>query len=121
MDANRIRQLMQANSNQYNYFGLRSMTPNPVTNESVSAQIGDMPRNSYHWIDGESTGQEINGVCAIDITDANTAQIAAALKSMPLYDGNQIVLIGSRNGDCGDDAGEIVMRGDETILAVWNK
>lgn len=122
MNANEVYEIIQNNRSNYNYFGLRSMTPNYYTNDDVTAKIGDMPRNSYHWDDGESTGVEINGVCALGIDmDDEPAKIEKVIESLKSYHGKQVVLIGSFGIDYGEDQGEIIMRNGETIIAVWSK
>jgi hypothetical protein len=120
MNANEIYNLIQTARSEYNYFGLRAMTP--CGNIDVTVKVGDMPRNSYHWDDGESTGEEINGVCALGIdADDEQEQIEKVIKMLKCYSGKQIALIGSLWHEYGQDEGEIILRGNETVLAEWKR
>ncbi len=118
-----IKQIMDDSRGQYNYFGVRSMTQNPVTSEQPVAVVGESIANSYNWYDGDSTGEKINGVCALAVdADDSIAKIEKVLARSKMYHGEQIVLLGSMYSEYGEDAGEVIMSGDYfnpvTVLAV---
>jgi hypothetical protein len=119
VNASEIQNEIERNHMKYNYFGIRSMTPSPITGKETSVKVGEGLPNSYHWDDGDTTGVEINGVCAIGINiDSDVREIEKALKSVSKYDGDQIVLIGAYGKDYGDDDGEVILRNCATVIAI---
>jgi hypothetical protein len=124
MDAQEIKNILKENRNQYCYFGVRAMTVNPVTEEREVAVVGEQIADSYHWEDGESTGESAGGVCALAIdADDDKAKIEDIIQNIMYYvaDGcEQVVLIGSMRREYGMDPDEIILSSNDTILAVWN-
>lgn len=113
----KIQKIIESNS-QYNYFGVRAMTMNPITKTFEKAIIGKTIRNSYSWDDGETTGDELNGVSVISI-DLDLDNVNQALEDVHKYDDrNQVVLIGSLYREYGEDPNEIIMSGNLTVLAI---
>jgi hypothetical protein len=73
--------------------------------DSRDLQIGEELGDSYRWDDGEDTGEQLDGTCAIDASLEDAMSIIAAYASM-----GTLYLIGAkRNAMCGEDAGEIVI------------
>lgn len=106
---------------EYSYFGLRSMTPNYYGGNDVVATVGMVMPESYIWDNNESTGELLNGTCAIDITGCEDEEISKVIDSLGRnYDGKQIVLLGSHRREHGDDDGEIIMC-DAVVISVWSK
>ena len=122
MDTKEIAQIIEKNRTKYDYFGIRAMTMNPITREFEIAEVGKPVSNSYDWDDGETTGYQLNGVSAVeivDIWDEIENSVKDALKAVKDYDDrSQVVLIGSIASDHGSDAGEIIMHGNDTVLAI---
>ena len=121
MNAKQIKKIIENNKYEYNYFGLRAMTRDPMTGKyPKQLGVGDETDNSYAWEDGEPTEDELNGTCALGIDrDAEADEIEAAIKNLRMYDAKQVVLIGSRYQDYGSDEGEVIMSGWPTVLATW--
>lgn len=116
-----IYDIIQANRDKYDYFGLRAVTMNPVSRKFQTLRVGDNPGVSYEWDDGNPTEYELPGASAINIDrDASVEEIDGILKQITQYDDrSQIVLIGSYYMQLGCDQNEIVMYGNATVLAVW--
>ena len=120
MTANEIAEVIENNKMNYNYFGIRSITKNPITHEYDYLHLGDEPSYSYSWDDGNPTDNQLNGTCALNIgIDASADEIAAAINELRIYRPKQIVLLGSNDIEYGQDNHEIVMRGNVNVLAEW--
>jgi hypothetical protein len=87
---------------EYDYIGIRI--------QEMDAEIGTvMTHNSKTWIDGTETDENLNGVCAIDVTRTNQ------LTGFGGYFGNYILILGSYNATYGEDQCELIMQ-DAIIL-----
>ena len=75
-------------------------------NEFTEGEILD---NSYVWVDGESTGEELDGTCAVNIDDAELANN---------YFGDHVAIIAGNCGEYGQDLGEIIIRRAEVIEVI---
>lgn len=82
----------------YDFIGVRVQE-----NEFNKGEILD---NSYVWVDGEMTDEELDGTCAIRIDDA---QLAIS------YFGEHVAVIGGYYGEYGEDLGEIIIREAEVL------
>lgn len=82
----------------YDFIGVRVQE-----NEFVEGEILD---NSFVWIDGECTGEELEGTCAVKIDDAELAN---------KYYGEHVAVIAGYYGEYGIDFGEIIIREAEVI------
>lgn len=84
----------------YGYIGIRVSD-----NEFTKGEILD---NSFVWVDGEVTDEELDGTCAIMLKDAKLANA---------YHGSHVAIIGSDSMEYGQDLGEIILR-DAKVLEV---
>lgn len=102
-------------------YGLRVMTRFNCKHEVVN--VGDFIGNSYHWVDGCSSGDAIDGTCAIfldvDGFDGEVINFDAAVKLAEQYkhDDEQVVIVG---GDLSidevfNDTNEIVIKNAEVL------
>ena len=82
----------------YDFIGIRVQE-----NEFVKGETLD---NSFVWIEGECTEEELDGTCAIRIDDAVLAND---------YYGNHVAIIGGYYGEYGQDLGEIIIREAEVL------
>lgn len=82
----------------YEYIGIR------VQEEEFT--LGEILNNSFVWIDGEMTDEELNGTCALMLQDAKLANN---------YFGNHIAIIGGDMMEYGEDLGEIIIKDAEVI------
>lgn len=108
---------------EYENYGIRVMMRNPITGKYPSVEIGGSIENSYHWEDGETMGEEIEGVCAVEITIDSIDDALHILNDYIFMIGNEsscknIVLMGSEYSEGGNDYNEIIMEEPE-ILVIW--
>lgn len=93
---NRIEEIR--NEVEFDYIGIRVQE-----DEFVEGEILD---NSYVWIDGETTDEELDGTCAVNLCDAELANG---------YYGEHVSLIAGNSAEYGADLGEIIIRNAEVI------
>lgn len=85
----------------YGYIGIRVSD-----NEFAKGEILD---NSFVWVDGEMTDEELDGTCAIMLKDAKLANA---------YHGSHVAIIGSDSMEYGQDLGEIILRDAEVLEVI---
>ena len=85
----------------YGYIGIRVSD-----NEFTKGEILD---NSFVWVDGEATDEELDGTCAIMLKDAKLANA---------YHGSHVAIIGSDSMEYGQDLGEIILRDAEVLEVI---
>lgn len=95
----RIEEIMD--NSEYEYIGVR------VQENEFS--LGEILDNSFVWVDGEMTDEELDGTCAVKLEDAELANG---------YYGNHVAIIGSNSMEYGQDLGEIILRDAEVIEVV---
>ena len=100
----------------YDFFGIRCIEPE---------YLMDM-RNSYVWIDGDMTDEELDGVSAIDTKmlyqydiEENARRLELAIKRSKPYAhfGRKPYLIMSTYAEEGNDVDEIIMQ-DAVVLDI---
>lgn len=82
----------------FDYIGIR-VQENEFT-------LGEVLDNSYIWIDGECTDEELDGTCAIGIKDAELANG---------YFGEHVAIVAGNFAEYGQDLGELIIRDAEVI------
>lgn len=82
----------------FDYIGIR-VSEFPFTK-------GEILGNSFVWVDGEMTEEELDGTCAIMLQDAILANA---------YYGDHVAIIGSDSMEYGQDLGEIILRDAEVL------
>lgn len=85
-------------NSEYEYIGVRVQE-----NEFAEGEILD---NSFVWVDGEMTDEELDGTCAVKLEDAELANG---------YFGEHVAIIGSNSMEYGQDLGEIILRDAEVM------
>lgn len=85
----------------YGYIGIR-------VSDSEFAE-GEILDNSFVWVDGEMTDEELDGTCAIMLKDAKLANA---------YHGSHVAIIGSDSMEYGQDLGEIILRDAEVLEVI---
>lgn len=93
---NRIEEIRE--NSDYEYIGVRVQE-----NEFVKGEILD---NSFVWVDGEITDEELDGTCAVKLEDAELAKG---------YFGDHVAIIGGNYMEYGQDLGEIIIRDAEVL------
>ena len=74
--------------------------------QDVPFETGAMDHNSHIWDDGDDTGEELDGVCAVSYEN---------LQYACQYYGEHIAIIGGDHYEYGEDAGEIIIRDAEVL------
>jgi hypothetical protein len=75
-------------------------------------KVGKIARHvSRNWDDGKMLKSQVNGICAIDISQAKY------IGEFGGYDGNVVIVLGSNSCSSGEDIAEIIMR-EAVILEV---
>ncbi len=67
---------------------------------------GEILDNSYVWIDGICTEEELDGTCAVRIEKAELANG---------YYGDHVAIIAGYYGEYGEDLGEIIIKDAEVL------
>lgn len=89
-----------AKNYDYEYIGLR------IQESNYGQEVGDeIEHCSRHWIDGDMTDDEIDGICAV-----NVAAAAKKVLSFGGYIGTIVIVIGSNRSEYGEDDGEIILQ-----------
>ena len=96
---NRIDEIKE--NAEYEYIGVRVQE-----NEFAEGETLD---NSFVWVDGEITDDELDGTCAVRLEDANLANG---------YFGDHVAIIGSNSMEYGQDLGEIILRDAEVLEVI---
>lgn len=71
-------------------------------------ELGEMSHVSHVWDDGEDTGEELDGVCAIKFDMA---------KNSHLYFGDHVAVLAGNRYSFGEDPGEIIIE-DPVVVEV---
>lgn len=96
---NRIEEIEDAYD--YGYIGIR-VSENEFTE-------GETLDNSFVWIDGKMTDEELDGTCAIMLKDVKLANT---------YFCDHVAIIGSDSMEYGQDLGEIILRDAEVLEVI---
>ncbi len=106
-----INELMEILENgNYNRYGLRGASENDMDN--LDRGYLDC---SYNWEDNESTGEQLNGTCALGISeyDSETDLTAAYERALNMYakcnGTNTVLLIADNTYEYGNDDGEVIL------------
>jgi len=86
-----------------------------VLPDDDASQVGDMLAPSLVWDDGECTGKELPGTCAIGVT-VNTVDASLRLVAAGGYIGKRLALIVGDRAESGEDAGERIIRNAVVLL-----
>lgn len=96
---NRIEEIRE--NSEYEYIGVRVQE-----NEFTKGEILD---NSFVWVDGEMTDEELDGTCAVKLEDVELANG---------YFGDHVAIIGGDSMEYGQDLGEIIIRDAEVLEVI---
>lgn len=108
MKANQI--LEELKKEKFNYYGLRMASQSDLDN----LERGYLDR-SYDWYDGESTGEQLEGTCAIEVNqDMDNKQIEEIIERLQMYatETSVILLVADSRSEYGNDDGEIILGHD---------
>lgn len=97
----RIKTRAQDLLDEYEYVGLR------VQEEPF--ELGALDHVSHIWVDGDDTGEELDGVCVLTLT----SEIFDWTKLAGAYFGSHAAIIGGFRASYGEDLGEIIIEDPE--------
>lgn len=103
----KIAETIDKDQYMYSYLALRCQ---PVPEEIGST----MAHRSSQWIDGEEQHEQLDGVSAISLASIKWLDD----DKYSGYEGPYLILIGSDNGQYGEDNGEVVLT-DPIVLDIW--
>lgn len=89
---------------EYNYIGVRI--------QEEPFEIGAIDHLSHVWDDGDDTGVELDGICAIDV-----ARLDLANRNGEYFGGHSAIICGSC-ADYGADLGEIIIQDAEVVKII---
>ena len=88
---------------EYEVFGIRV--------QDLPFEVGRLDHNSHVWEDGEDTGVELDGVCAVKIDEAGVNPRSH------YYFGEHAAVIAGNRYTYGEDPGEIIIK-DAVVVEV---
>jgi hypothetical protein len=72
--------------------------------------VGDVLPNSFVWVDGECTDEELNGASGIRVkSEADLAKKLERVRSMYAFSDRAVYIIGGDMGEYGQDPGEVII------------
>lgn len=118
MTASEIVQIIEADENSNNFaWGVRS-----IPSRSENAVVGEVLPNSFVWVDGDFTDDELDGVCTIGIgtkyDDITVETVQVALDRAADYHQGRYVLVTGYSSMGGEDRGESIIR-EPIAIATW--
>lgn len=96
----KVKELQDDPYREYDYYGIRV--------QEVPFEQGKITHNSFVWVDGEITEEELNGVCAIRADNADYIK---------RYFGEYAAIIAGNKADYGYDPGEIIIE-DANVIEI---
>lgn len=97
----KVKEMAADTYREYEYIGIRVQDETPF-------ELGEMDHVSHVWVDGDDTGEELGGVCAIR---GDRAELAKS------YYGDYVAIIGGNKAEYGEDDGELIIT-DPVVLEV---
>lgn len=79
--------------------------------QDVPFELGPMSHRSHIWDDGDDTGAELPGICAMDVTRVRDAQHGG------YYYGDYAAVVAGNSYEYGEDVGEIIIC-DPIVIAI---
>lgn len=84
----------------YAYIGIRV--------QEVPFELGTMDHCSHVWVDGDDTGEELNGVSVL---------LGAYADNAKQYFGNHVAIVAGDCAEYGEDDGEVIIS-DATVIEI---
>lgn len=95
-----IAKIVMEEGYDFEYIGLR------VQESDYGLSVGqEIEHCSFHWIDGDMTDDEIDGICAVNALAASKRTLGFGA-----YMGNVVLVLGSNRSEYGEDDGEIILK-----------
>lgn len=77
-------------------------------------ELGELDHVSHIWVDGEDTGEELNGISVVNINSS----VANDMFCGRGYFGDHIALIGGDLDEYGEDSGEVILKNAEVLYVI---
>ena len=74
--------------------------------QDTSFELGELNHQSHVWVDGEDTGEELDGVSTLSLEYAGMADS---------YYGDHVAIVAGNEYSYGEDAGEIIPLDAEVV------
>ena len=99
----RITNMVEDLHDEYEYVGIRT--------QEEPFELGEMDHVSHIWVDGDDTGEELDGVSALSLTSKyiDWTKLASA------YYGDHVAIICGYSASWGEDDGEIIIEDPEVV------
>lgn len=100
-------------SGEYDRIGIRG--------QEEEFELGEIDHCSVNWIDGVETDEELDGICAIEVTEGYydlAGDIEKRLAGMRYYPGEHLAILVSDRASYGEDENEIVMQDAEVVAII---
>ena len=85
----------------YTYIGIRT--------QEEEFELGEIDHLSHIWDDGDDTGEELDGICAISVKADRWQKLVNA------YYGDHMAILVGNDADYGEDVGEIIIKDAEVV------
>lgn len=85
-----------------------------IRTQDVPFELGTMEHKSMVWVDGEETGEELDGVSATICTDVKAVKEHTG-ENFGGYYGQYTAIIGGNSYTYGEDEGEVVIEDAEVL------
>ncbi len=96
----KVKEMANDPYREYEYIGVRV--------QEQEFELGEMDHVSHVWDNGDDTGEELNGVCALK---------ADALELAEMYFGEHAAIIAGNSIEYGEDVGEIIIS-DAVVIEI---
>lgn len=104
-----ISELMaELESGNYNYYGLRGAYQSDMDAANANGYLNA----SYVWEDGEQTGEQLNGTCALGVNDcmSESTIMERYERALAMYSEiGTVLLIADKNQEYGNDENEVIL------------
>lgn len=86
--------------------------------QEPSFELGEIAHVSHNWIDNDDTGEELNGICVLDISSREAPLVYDDLIGGRAYFGDHVALIGGDLDEYGQDPGEVVLKNAVVLYVI---
>jgi len=91
-----------------------------VVGDDDPIQVGKAPRQSRVWMDNEPTDRTLSGTSVIDLESRVVDRKGLRKAVQPyMWIGDRLAVLAGDNADPGNDEGEIVLKNNVEVLAVF--
>jgi hypothetical protein len=104
-----VNKIAEKYIDEYEHIGIRI--------QEMPSEVGkELTHNSHIWDDGNDTGEELDGVCALEWEQFNRLDMFALATG---YAGPYVLILGTySNVEYGNDPAEIIMRSPVVLACI---